>query len=78
MRAQGKRIGLALQFYQAKHFFAPILVNGLPNAETGQAGIHVTSDRQQDVTGELQWSVISMVGEVLRQGSKQIEYPQKC
>ncbi|MHB1856276.1 MAG: hypothetical protein ACYCPM_02465 [Acidobacteriaceae bacterium] len=26
----------------------------------------------------MQWSVISMVGEVLRQGSKQIEYPQKC
>ena len=63
--------------YQSKHFFAPILVSGVPDAETGQAGIYVTSDRQQDVTAELQWSVISLAGEVLRQGSKQIEIPAR-
>ncbi|MGC1872108.1 MAG: glycoside hydrolase family 2 protein [Acidobacteriaceae bacterium] len=63
--------------YQSKHFFAPILVSGLPDAETGDAGIYVTSDRPQDVSGELQWTVISLAGDVLRQGSKQIEIPAR-
>ncbi|MGH9342180.1 MAG: glycoside hydrolase family 2 protein, partial [Terriglobia bacterium] len=59
--------------YQSRHFFAPILVSGLPDATTGQAGIYVTSDRQQDVSGNLHWTVTSLAGEVLRQGSKQID-----
>ncbi|MDE3150361.1 MAG: glycoside hydrolase family 2 protein [Acidobacteriota bacterium] len=63
--------------YQSKHFFAPILVSGLPDAKTGQAGIYVTSDRQQDLSGQLCWSVTNLAGEVLRQGTKQIDIPAR-
>jgi beta-mannosidase len=63
--------------YRSRHFFAPILVSGVPNATSGQAGIWVTSDRQQDLSGSLLWSVTSLAGEVLRQGSKQIGIPAR-
>jgi beta-mannosidase len=63
--------------YQAKHFFAPILVSGLPDAKTGQSPIYVTSDRQHDVSAELRWSVTNLAGEVLQQGSKQMNIPAR-
>ncbi len=63
--------------YQSRHFFAPILVSGLPDAKTGQAGIHVTSDRQHDVVGDLRWWVTNLEGDVLRQGMTQIEIPAR-
>jgi beta-mannosidase len=63
--------------YQSKHFFASILVSGVPDPQTGRAEIHVTSDRQHDVFGELQWCVTNLAGSVLRQGSKEIEIPAR-
>jgi beta-mannosidase len=63
--------------YQSKHFFAPILVSGVPDPQTGRAELYVTSDRQQDVSGELSWCVTTLAGEVLRQDSKQIEIPAR-
>ncbi|MEJ2007404.1 MAG: glycoside hydrolase family 2 TIM barrel-domain containing protein [Acidobacteriota bacterium] len=63
--------------YQSKHFFAPILVSGLPDAKTGQAGIYVTSDRQQGVSGQLRWTATNLAGDVLREGSKQIDIPAR-
>ncbi len=63
--------------YQSKHFFAPILVSGVPDAATGQAGIWVTSDRQQNVSGDLLWCVTNLAGEALRQGSKKIDIPAR-
>ncbi|MGO8707715.1 MAG: beta-mannosidase [Terracidiphilus sp.] len=63
--------------YQSKHFFAPMMVSGLQDAQTGQAEIHITSDCPQDVTGELRWSVTNLTGDVLRQGSKQVEIPAR-
>ncbi len=63
--------------YQSRHFFAPVLVSGLPDAQSGQAEIHVTSDQQNDVSGELTWCVTDARGEVLRQGTKQINIPAR-
>jgi len=63
--------------YQSKHFFAPILVSGVPDPATGRAEIYVTSDRPEDVSGELRWSVTTLEGELLRQDSKQIEIPAR-
>ncbi len=63
--------------YQSKHFFAPVLVSGVPDAKSGQAEIYVTSDLQKDAQGELVWSVTSVAGEVLRQGTKQIGIPAR-
>ncbi len=59
--------------YQAKHFFAPILVSGIANPQTGHAELWVTSDRQKDVLGELQWVVTDLKGSTLRRGTKQID-----
>jgi beta-mannosidase len=39
--------------YQSKRFFAPILVSGIPDPESGLAEICITSDQQSDVSGEL-------------------------
>ncbi len=63
--------------FQSQHFFAPILVSGEPDAKTGLAAIHVTSDRQQDLSGDLRWAVTDLAGVVLRRGSKQIEIPAR-
>lgn len=63
--------------YQSRHFFAPVLVSGLPDPQSGQADIYVTSDSQKDVSGELFWSVTNVAGELLRQGAKQINIPAR-
>ncbi|MHB1542389.1 MAG: beta-mannosidase [Steroidobacteraceae bacterium] len=63
--------------FQARHFFAPILVSGLPDARTGQADIHVTSDRQHDVVGELCWWVTNAQGEELSRGIRRIDIPAR-
>ena len=63
--------------YQSKHFFAPTLVSGVLDPQTGRAEIHITSDRQHDVSGDLRWCVTDLAGDVLRQDSKQIEIPAR-
>lgn len=63
--------------YQSRHFFAPVLVSGLPDAKNGKAAIFVTSDGPKDISGELNWSVTTAAGELLREGSKQIGVPAR-
>ena len=63
--------------YQSRHFFAPVIVSGLPDPKSGQAEIFVTSDLQKDASGELIWSVTDLAGEVLQQGTKQIDIPAR-
>lgn len=63
--------------YQSRHFFAPILVSGIPDPQTGQAPLVVTSDEPRDASGVLRWSVTNLAGDVLRRGSKQIEIPAR-
>ncbi len=59
--------------YQSRHFFAPVMVSGLQDLESGRADIYVTSDQPGDAPGELAWTVTDAGGEFLRQGRKQIE-----
>jgi beta-mannosidase len=63
--------------YQSKYFFAPVLVSGLPDPQSGQAEIYVTSDGQKDLSGTLRWCVTGVAGELLRQGAKQIDIPAR-
>ena len=63
--------------YQSKHFFAPVLVSGVPDRKTGRAEIYVTSDRQDTISAELRWSVTDLAGTVLKQGAKPIEIPAR-
>jgi beta-mannosidase len=59
--------------YQSKHFFAPILVSGVPDPKTGRAEIVITSDRSDDVAGKLNCWVTDLDGDLLRQEIKEIE-----
>jgi len=61
--------------YQSRHFFAPIIVSGIPDAKTGVAGLHVTSDHQHDYSGELEWMVTDLQGNALVVGQKDIHIP---
>ncbi len=63
--------------YQSKHFFAPILVSGIPDPTTGKAELYITSDRQKDVSGELRWVVTDMAGAVLKQGEMPVHIPAR-
>ena len=63
--------------YQARHFFAPVLVSGVPDTKSGRAELYVTSDRQDDVAGELRWSVTDLAGAVLRRGARAIRIPAR-
>ncbi len=66
----------ALQ-YQSKHFFAPVLVSGLPDPKTGKAELHITSDRQKDVSGVLRWWVTDLAGTVLQHGELAVPIPAR-
>ena len=63
--------------YQSKHFFAPILVSGIPDPKTGHVSLHITSDRQKDVSGVLRWWVTDLVGTVLKHGALAVEIPAR-
>lgn len=54
--------------YLARHFYAPLLISGLEDSETGAVEIHVTSDRMEEVVGELSWQLITTEGEMIDNG----------
>ena len=66
----------ALQ-YQSKHFFAPILVSGIPDPKTGHAELYLTSDRQKEVSGDLRWWVTDTAGTVLQHGDMTVRIPAR-
>ncbi len=63
--------------YQSRHFFAPVMVSGVLDAQSGRAQLYVTSDRQDAVVGELRWVVTDLAGEVLRQAARRIDIPAR-
>ncbi len=58
--------------YQSRHFFAPVLVSGIPDPVAGKVDLYVTSDRQTDASGELKWRVTDLGGTELLHGSRPI------
>ncbi len=61
--------------YMAGHFFAPVLVSGLEDAEKGTVGVHVTSDLLASVSGKLAWRVTDTAGRRLLAGTKNVRTP---
>jgi beta-mannosidase len=61
----------ALQ-YMARRFYAPVLISGVENAETGTVEIHLTNDHLSPFKGEIQWRVTQVDGTPLRDGAKKI------
>ena len=62
----------ALQFL-ARRFYAPVLVSGTTDATTGRAGLWLTSDLRQPVSGVLRWQVTDSAGNSLREGQIKTE-----
>ena len=62
----------ALQ-YRARHFYAPILVSGTADAETGRAALSLTSDLRQKTSGTLRWRVTDAAGKGLQAGELPLE-----
>lgn len=59
----------------AKKFYAPLLVSGLENAETGTVQIHTTSDRLEALEGVVSWQLMTVAGELLTEGGTAVTLP---
>jgi len=59
--------------YMARAFYAPILVSGLEDTESGTVQIHVTSDLMESKRGQMAWTLTDVLGEVIDRGSRQVE-----
>ena len=62
----------ALQFL-ARRFYAPVLLSGTTDAATGRAGLWLTNDLRQKVSGVLRWRVTDSAGNPLRAGEVKTE-----
>ncbi|MCI0394059.1 MAG: hypothetical protein L0332_22845 [Chloroflexi bacterium] len=54
--------------YLARRFYASLLVSGLEDLDRGAVEVHLTSDRLEDVTGEIGWLLTTAGGEVVDGG----------
>jgi len=61
----------ALQ-YMARHFFAPLLISGVEDAEAGTVEVHVTSDLPRAAAGTVRWSVTDLDGVEQTSGHKKV------
>lgn len=61
--------------YLAKKFYAPLLVSGLEDAETGTVQIHITSDRLDAVDGTVSWQLMTVAGETIMEGITAVSIP---
>ena len=55
--------------YMAKDFYAPLLVSGVEDLQTGTVEIFLTSDRLADCAGEVRWTLVTVAGETVATGS---------
>ena len=67
----------ALQ-YMARKFFAPVIVSGVEDLQKGTVGVHVTSDRLQESSGELSWLLTTVGGESLAEGALPVMIPARA
>jgi len=51
--------------YMARRFFAPLLISGLEDWDTGRVEVHVTSDRLLPCQGNVSWLLTNVDGERL-------------
>ena len=66
--------------YMARQFYAPLLVSGVEDIDSGLVAIHVTSDKCQVSSGEtpsgvVRWQVTDLRGETLDEGTHSVEIP---
>jgi beta-mannosidase len=51
--------------FMARRFFAPLLISGLEDWDTGRVEVHITSDLLQGVEGKVSWLLTNVAGERL-------------
>jgi beta-mannosidase len=59
--------------YMAKQFYAPLLVSGVEDLQTGAVELHVTSDLLEPRAGELAWILSDVEGNTLAEGAETVE-----
>ena len=62
----------ALQ-YLTRHFYAPLLVSGVADAQSGRVSLWLTSDLRQKTSSTLRWQVTDCAGNWLRTGKIEAE-----
>jgi beta-mannosidase len=63
--------------YMAQRFYAPLLVSAAEDVKSGKIDVYVTSDRMQDCTGRLQWTVTDVSGRTLREDFLNVDIPAR-
>jgi beta-mannosidase len=58
--------------HMARHFYAPLLVSGLEDWDTGTVEIHVTSDLLQDTSGTVLWTLTDANGKHITDGQEDV------
>jgi len=55
--------------YMARHFYAPVLLSGLEDANHKTVELHVTNDTARTVTGTIRWQLTDLTGKTVRAGT---------
>lgn len=55
--------------YMAKRFYAPLLLSALEDADAGTVALHVTSDEAAPVDGQIRWTLSTVDGTPVEQGT---------
>ncbi len=63
--------------YQARKFYAPLLVSALEDTNHGTVDLYVTSDRLEDCQVKLGWTVTDLGGAVLLNEAIELEVPAR-
>ncbi len=58
--------------YMARRFYAPVLVSGVEDPETGIVEVHLSNDRLKPFKGEVQWRITRADGTQVRTNGRKI------
>jgi beta-mannosidase len=61
--------------YLARRFYAPVLVSGVENSQTGTVDIHVTNDLLKALHGRVNWTMTTVAGKKLCDGTFGVVIP---
>jgi len=61
--------------YMARHFYAPVMVSGVEDAEKGTVKIYVTSDLLKTRKGKLSWRLTNATGRKITAGEFSVTIP---
>lgn len=63
--------------YMARKFYAPLLISGIEDNDTNSVELHVTSDKINDLQGEVLWNLTDVDGNKVVDGSLDVDIPKQ-